>query len=152
MGVVELVTAGQAVELSGSRMFPSEENHVEIAEGLVWDQSATAIQMIAHDDSEVPQATAEAFTQTVCPSERPRDCDVESRVEWAWNEIVYKIATLRTPGGFYFEFTDLGFGSFVRVARPSVATSPEESERAPRKHGFRHWASTSFAHRNLPLP
>lgn len=106
MGVVEYARPGQAARLTDAYMFPSEKNHLEIAGRLVWQQSATAIQMIANDHSDVPQAAAVAFTKRVCFLERPPNCNVESRVEWLWNGIVYEIATVRTPEAFYFEFTD----------------------------------------------
>ena len=107
MGVVVIATPGKASQLSESRMFPRDEDHNEIAKRLVWDQSATAIHMIAHDQPDVLQATAEVFTKTVCFSERPGNSDIESRVEWSWNEIIYEIGTLRRASNeFYFEFTD----------------------------------------------
>jgi hypothetical protein len=106
MGVVELLRPGQAAHLSDSEMFSSGKDHSEIAAGLVWYQSATTIHMIAHDRPEVPEVTAVAFTQKVCFLERPQNCVVESRVEWAWSGIVYEIATLRTPHCFYLQFTD----------------------------------------------
>lgn len=113
MGVVEQATPGKAAQLRDTCIFPPEKNHLEIAEGLVWDQSATAIQMLAHDHPEVPQATAEAFTQTVCSSERPQKYEVECRMVWAWKEIFYEIATMRTPEGFYVEFKDFAVGGNV---------------------------------------
>ncbi|GAA4434023.1 hypothetical protein GCM10023155_30770 [Bremerella cremea] len=106
MGVVEQATPGKAALVLGAYMFPQEKNHLEVARVLVWDQSARAIQMIAHDNPEVPQAPTEAFTHKACNPKRPLNCEVESRVEWVWNELVYEVATLRTLEGFYFEFTD----------------------------------------------
>ena len=106
MGVVEQVAPGQAAQLTNSCALPAGTESADVAEGWVWEQSATAIQMIRHAHPEVPQVTAEAFTRAVCFPERPHHCEQHNRVEWKWHGIMYEIATLRAADSFYFEFTD----------------------------------------------
>lgn len=106
MGVVELAMPGRASTLAASRILPPQTDHEEIASGLVWDQSAIAIQVSALENAGIPEKVAQSFTQAVCFSKKPVNCDIQGRVVWSWNGIAYEVAVLKAPGAYYFEFTD----------------------------------------------
>lgn len=105
MGVVALAQPDRVFEHE-SQILPTGKNRREIAYARVWEQSAMAIQMVADDHPEVPAKLAEAFTRRVCFEDRPSDCHVEGRFEWACGESVYDVVVLRASGAFYFEFID----------------------------------------------
>lgn len=105
LGAADLAQAKQGLVPEPAQMLPSDETRAERSLGLVWDQSAIAIQMAAFDGYGCLIA-AQSFTRLVCFPERPANCKTLDRYEWAWNEIAYDVSVLRQEDDFYIEFCD----------------------------------------------
>jgi len=122
MGAVVVALPGNPSSSELPGLFRAAEDPKTSAGKIVWDQCATAIQMLAYDDPGIPVAVSTAFTMSVCHTTPPSRFTIIRRLEWAWQGLSFEVAVLGdNAGALHLEFIDrqgkepLYSGPFARM-------------------------------------
>jgi len=140
MGAVVLAQHGNPPSSELPSLFHGEEGPKTKAEGVVWDQCATAIQMLGYDNPTIPMEVAAFFTKSVCRTTPPAEFTVLRNLKGAGDRLAFEIAILQdNDGAFHLRYDNALFsGPFA-----SMTEVEERIELLKHKPTFIRLASTN---------
>ncbi len=107
MGAVLFAQPNEPTKSELPSLFHADDGPRTVAEKMVWDQCATAIHILGHDNPAIPSEVAAAFTKRACHTTPPAIGTIMRRLEWAWESLVFEVAVVKdTEDAFHLQYND----------------------------------------------